>query len=119
MPEARCICGLGDVTVPGFGVEDGEPIYGLDLGSGVFVSPIADRDDHLHHVGAMVWHTHADGRVCSGAIWFEQQTDHEHPIWTVEQWDPLTVTPSVRAMSGPGMSECLHGWIRAGRWVPA
>lgn len=36
------------------------------------------------------------------------------PMWTVENWDPLSLTPSLLCRT------CgLHGWIRDGRWLPA
>ncbi len=37
--------------------------------------------------------------------------------WTVQQTDPLTVTPSVWCKPPGGCG--LHGFIREGKWVPA
>lgn len=35
-------------------------------------------------------------------------------VWTVESWEPLTLSPSILR------TECgCHGYIREGRWVPA
>lgn len=34
------------------------------------------------------------------------------PYWTVESWEPLTLSPSID-------SGCCHGYIREGRWVTA
>jgi len=33
--------------------------------------------------------------------------------WTVESWDPLTVSPSVQFLN----PSCCHGFIREGKWV--
>lgn len=38
--------------------------------------------------------------------------------WTIVALDPLTVTPSIHCVAAKGGCG-LHGWIRAGRWVPA
>lgn len=36
------------------------------------------------------------------------------PRWTVEQWEPLTISPSILAKT------CgCHGFIREGKWVSA
>lgn len=103
-----------------------ETIWGLDLGSGVWISPFTAHTgpeeplvDHEErdHIGGLVWHVHEDGRVCGGAIYFAPRPDGQ-VAWDVQSWDPLTVTPSVLARSGPGGAECLHGFITAGRWVP-
>ena len=38
----------------------------------------------------------------------------DKPLWTVEQWDSLTISPSIHCL------DCgHHGWIRDGEWVPA
>jgi len=41
-------------------------------------------------------------------------SQHEHPFWTVEIDDPLTLSPSLLLVD-----EGLHGFIREGKWVPA
>lgn len=35
------------------------------------------------------------------------------PFWSVESWEPLTVSPSVLCNCGD------HGYIRGARWIPA
>lgn len=56
---------------------------------------------------------------CSSHVMFdlpniERVIGPTSPRWTVEVWEPLTISPSVR---------CLicgdHGHVRGGRWVPA
>jgi hypothetical protein len=36
---------------------------------------------------------------------------NKEPWWTVEQKEPLTLSPSIACDCG------LHGWIRNGQWV--
>lgn len=94
----------------------------LDLGSGFslrFTSWAPDRAlnpqyadlPDVEKAGAIVTCPHSEG-----AILFDTMTD-EHgfqgrPRWTVESWDPLTLSPSID-------SGCCHGWIRDGKWVSA
>lgn len=102
------------------GSEEPLVIHGLDLGSGVWIAPftaayVPDGDC----AGGIVWHVHADGEPCGGSIYFVQapgdsaaavRQRERNQVWTVESWDPLTVSPSVLASCG------LHGFIRRGRW---
>lgn len=37
----------------------------------------------------------------------------DRPLWQVQSWEPLTISPSVLCSCGD------HGFIREGRWVPA
>lgn len=56
------------------------------------------------------------GGYCEGAITFDTpiaRANFSGPYWTVESWDPLTLSPSLLCHCGD------HGFIRAGRWVPA
>lgn len=102
----------------------------LDLGSGVtleYTSWAPDRDlnpqygdlPDVPRVGAML---HYGGCECVGSILFDsavvQRIFPEHPRWTVEAWEPLTISPSIRTTRVRGEHE-HHGYIRAGRWVPA
>lgn len=54
---------------------------------------------------------------CEGVITFDgpvqQQVHPGAPMWTVESWEPLTLSPSLLCHCGD------HGFIREGRWVPA
>jgi len=64
----------------------------------------------------IVTHDLPGGRECSGAITFDVPLAREFfsgPFWTVESWEPLTLSPSLLCHCGD------HGFIRDGRWVPA
>lgn len=60
--------------------------------------------------GAIVLHRQANGHFCPGTVWFRPGT---RPSWTVESWDPLTISPSLLCHCGD------HGFIREGKWVRA
>lgn len=67
----------------------------------------------------VVWkHPAPDGGECSGgAVLFDVPANDGVPEdvkWTVEQRDPLTLSPSLLC----GLCG-FHGFIRGGRWVPA
>lgn len=89
-----------------------------DLGSGVSYSKIVDSDDAW--IGLHIWHANCpvhgnsseDNLGCIGTVWLTPLEGR--PSWTVESWEPLTISPSILR------KECgLHGWIREGRWVAA
>lgn len=72
---------------------------------------------HVDEDGVHVWFTHC----C-------KQTDGEElrtmlpngpQGWTIQNRDPLTVTPSIHCNPGDRIGECLHGWITNGKWVSA
>lgn len=71
-----------------------------------------------HPVGAhpIVPEAQSSG-YCEGAIAFDgpvqRQLEPSRPMWTVESWEPLTLSPSLLCACGD------HGYIREGRWVPA
>jgi hypothetical protein len=100
----------------------------LDLGSGhrlIFIRWAPDRIlnpqyDHVSDVekwGAVIEHTAPDGKLCEGCITFDgpvqREVEDKTPKWTVESWEPLTVSPSLLCVCGD------HGFIRNGKWVPA
>jgi hypothetical protein len=65
---------------------------------------------------AIVSHKLPGGGHCEGAITFDVPVARAHlsgPYWTVESWDPLTLSPSLLCHCGD------HGFIKQGRWVPA
>lgn len=76
----------------------------------------ADLPD-IERVGAIVAHRKPDGELCEGSILFDNEMTRRlfagRPCWTVEQWEPLTLSPSLLCACGD------HGFIREGRWVPA
>ena len=69
-----------------------------------------------------VWYEHKkpNGEDCLGAITLDGEVARaiapNQAKWTVESWDPFTVSPSLLCMA-PGCGD--HGFIRGGRWVPA
>lgn len=76
----------------------------------------ADLPDE-DRIGAIVRHSKADGEECTGSIMFDCEATRrvfgDHPKWTVEQWEPLTLSPSLLCHCGD------HGFIREGKWVRA
>jgi hypothetical protein len=101
----------------------------LDLGCDHVIQvavwdPDLDLNPGLRHLAdqfpaktsGIVTHKLPDGSECSGAITFDVPVAREHftgPFWTVESWEPLTLSPSLLCACGD------HGFIRGGRWVPA
>lgn len=100
----------------------------LNLGHGHFlryVSWTPDRDlnpqvSHLPDVerwGAILRHPHSvTGSDCEGMLTFhgpvQQELEPNRPKWTVESWEPLTLSPSVLCGCGD------HGFVRNGIWEP-
>ncbi len=39
--------------------------------------------------------------------------------WTIQNREPLTVSPSIHCNPGGTIGTCLHGWWREGKWVTA
>jgi len=71
--------------------------------------------DH-EKVGIIEWHPGCTDE--GGSVLFDLPIIREHfperPRWTVERWEPLTLSPSILC------KVCgWHGWLRDGRWVPA
>jgi hypothetical protein len=62
--------------------------------------------------GAIVPHIKAEGTWCAGAITFAPHTGQK-ATWSVECWEPLTLSPSLLCGCGD------HGFIREGKWVRA
>lgn len=58
-----------------------------------------------------------DEGCCIAGITFagdvQRRIAPDRPSWTVESWDPLTISPSLLCHCGD------HGFIREGRWVAA
>ena len=78
---------------------------------------------HLAHLlpveryGAIVGHPDKVGR-CRSGITFDGEAaravEPDRPRWTVEAWDPLSISPSLLCRACGD-----HGFIREGRWVQA
>lgn len=86
------------------------PTDAIDLGAGHLYHRVTDADGRL--AGVTEWHRRADGRWCAGYVAFQPQRPGG-ATWTVENEDPLTISPSVLCDCG------AHGFIHDGRWVPA
>lgn len=67
--------------------------------------------------GILIYHHNSEGNWCAGFCTFAGDVQREVApkavTWTVESWDPLTISPSVLCSCGD------HGFIREGRWVRA
>lgn len=88
-----------------------------DLGHGVTYSKTGRMGTEAW-TGIMIQHHDCPvlGDHCFAGLQFDvpENEDMKEAKWTVRQWDPLTLHPSIHRV------ECgLHGFIRDGRWVPA
>lgn len=64
---------------------------------------------------AFWWHratTRESGWCHGGFQWRRPDPIIDGPLWTLESWDPLTISPSLLCLSCRS-----HGFIRAGKWV--
>jgi hypothetical protein len=87
----------------------------LDLGHDVRIM-FTVRTDGGPRIGFTESHRASDGRECGGSVTFDvpEAEGLPCPRWTVESWEPLTISPSVLCRT------CgHHGFVRDGRWVPA
>lgn len=85
----------------------------IDLGHDVRVMFTTGADGS--RVGLLESHRSPDGRECGGGVVFDVPGAEglKGARWGVESWEPLTLSGSVLCSCGN------HGFIRAGRWVPA
>ncbi len=90
----------------------------IDIGHGVFIQYVSWNG--VDKVGLIEDHKRRDnGDQCfGGSVMFDvpavRDQLQEQSMWTVESWEPLTLSPSLLC------TVCgHHGWIRDGRWVPA
>lgn len=89
----------------------------LDLGHDVTLN-FTTWGDH-ERVGYLLDHHKPDGSPCEGgAGLFDLPGVREafpgRTLWTVESWEPLTLSPSLLCTA------CgHHGFVRQGSWVPA
>lgn len=92
----------------------------VDIGHGVEIELVHSQLAGGAVVGLDYTHPRPDGTRCAGFLYFDTPPVREafepaaSAMWTVEQQDPLTLSPSLLCR-GCGH----HGWIRDGRWVPA
>lgn len=66
---------------------------------------------------AIILHLTPEGKPCQSCITFDSPTSQrvspKAHKWTVESWEPLTVSPSILCGCGD------HGFIHEGRWKVA
>lgn len=89
--------------------------FPIDLGHGVTMQ-WATKDGG--RVGLLERHSTPDGEECTGYVALDvpgvREWRPDGPLWRVESWEPLTISPSVLCR------QCgNHGFIRNGQWVPA
>lgn len=111
--------------------EDGftPPDDAEDLGNGHLLaysgwSPDRGLNPHVAHLpdvdkwGAVVYHRRPSGQPCAGFVTFAGEVQREVApravVWTVESWEPLTISPSVLCVACGD-----HGFIQEGRWISA
>lgn len=84
------------------------------------LNPQYDGIPDVEKYGAILYHFKQDGSECMGSIHFtgdvQRKIEPAHPSWTVDSWEPLTISPSVLCRA-EGCGD--HGFIREGKWVPA
>jgi hypothetical protein len=95
----------------------------IDLGHGHIATILSwhhgfDDIPDTDHFGVDVEHTTPAGRPCVEFIAFDSPSSRAAGVdeagrWTLENVDPLTVSPSLLCACGD------HGFIRSGAWVPA
>lgn len=101
----------------------------FDFGHGVtgrFVTWEPDRDlnpqyegiPDVERWGLILHHPDCHGSMVTFDGPTQRQLQPDVAKWTVESWDPLTLSPSILCSSEKGGCG-LHGFIRDGRWVPA
>lgn len=96
-------------------------IKAISIGQNTWMQKIAAHSTG-EWVGIIEWHLNQAGELCGGFVAFAGfygMTSHgmspvERPVWQVATLEPLTLSPSISCKA------CgHHGYIRAGRWVPA
>ncbi len=87
----------------------------IDLGHN-HIATLVTPEHGTHPTGMDVEHLTPDGKPCTGWIALDVPEHERLPVerkWQVESWEPITVSPSLLCGCGD------HGWVRAGKWVPA
>ncbi len=107
----------------------GEDVAGVDIGHGHtlwFAGWHPDRELNPRYAGipgverhvAVVDHPAPDGSPRTSAATLDSDTARRlepgRPMWVVERWEPLTLSPSLLCTACGD-----HGFVRGGRWVPA
>ena len=90
----------------------------IEIGEGRTLEPVEyAKDDPVRTVGYIERHPRPDtGEPCAGFLWVDAESEAhvDGPVWQVDSWDPLTLSPSVLCRSCGN-----HGFVREGKWVPA
>lgn len=97
-------------------MSEAEEVRPVDLGYGVMVEYMRWRGHDK--AGLIRTHPAPGGGQCESSAMFDlpgvREAFPNAAVWQVEQWEPLTLSPSLLCRA------CgHHGWIRDGRWVPA
>jgi hypothetical protein len=66
-----------------------------------------------------VEHLTKEGKECASGLWFDtpetrKVVEPNRPLWQVQSYDPLTISPSILCMRCGD-----HGFIRNGKWEAA
>jgi len=86
----------------------------------MFLSPFTQGVGSTELGGFIFWHRRADSPtgLCGGSI--PVVSIDGRSAWTMEQREPLTLSPSILCRTQyEGREDGVHGFVRAGRWVPA
>lgn len=86
----------------------------IPTGPGTWMSFVVDRDENT--IGIIEWHTCSRGELARCGVYFDNDAYRrfrpDGSRWTVEQEEPLTLSPSILCRT------CgHHGYIRNGQWV--
>lgn len=80
------------------------------------LNPQYEGIEDVEKFGAIVEHLRPDGTPCTGGIiTLDSETARQlnvEPRWTVESWEPLTISPSLLCRACGD-----HGFIRDDKWV--
>jgi hypothetical protein len=84
------------------------PEGSIDIGNGTWITKMYYNGEW---VGINEWHYNDKDNLCGGWVPFTGSSIDTGSGWTVESFDPLTLSPSLLC------NVCKHhGWIRNGRW---
>lgn len=90
----------------------GVPLPCVPKAGAIITHPVFDK------AKAKKYRASRDGDECFSAIHFDvpdmRRGWPDGNFWQVQQWDPLTISPSLLCMICGD-----HGFIREGKWIPA
>lgn len=107
--------------------------HDADLGNGYYLkyfrwapdrklNPQYDDVPDVPKCGAHISCPHGNVGAVTFIIPGHRVFESREKSWTVESWEPLTISPSIQFMDykdGQHVPGCCHGFIREGRWVSA